>query len=736
MVESRAAAAKIIFAYAITFALGGLAISVLSYRFLFPALPAQAPIRKAAFLDQGWTADQRAQYYRTSQGSLIIPYSWFMALERPEPGNHEQFATQENLARYNLVADQGSPYNPDNLPIGFTSQVIDDDHLESMGCGSPPCRPGSALHRKWLTYTCAACHVEQLNYKGKSVIVDGGRGRWNFTVFNTTLANLLLVTRYEPAMFDRFAAKVIRIEKRSSLPGEKAVVRKELDEYLRSPVIVSALKAIVKRTYPTEEGYGRIDALGRGNNGQFEPLDPRNVLPANAPVLIPPLWYSHDFDWVQTVGAIRQPLGRNFAESWVVNSPVDLVNPDPAKRFHTTIRIPHMFWMETLLSVMSPPKWPEAVFGKVDQSAVELGRYLYEEKAFDHALDPAEEQWCPDAASADSYAPCPNPGMPRKGLCARCHTATEANPNENGKRYWQLPVYKVSVLDTDPLDAVNFSSRKVYTGVLKDLFAGKEEVGVGEALSRTTTQIVATEMDHQKIPLTDRLAEVGFRSNDFRAPLGYPARPLTGYWATPPYLHNGSVPNLYELMSPVSERSSIFWTGDPEFDPVKVGYRAEKFTGGFEFRTRRSLAGAVQNSIQELFAGHFQFRRDVDGNSNLGHEFRNAPRGTKGVIGPYLSPKERLAIIEYMKLMPGLKSPDGGEEFRRRTDLLKQMDQQYLHNHPRRKMVPSQVQSGPRSGREVVFDFRGRSAAKVSTAIGRNCPTINAKMASPELAIM
>ena len=44
-----------------------------------------------------------------------------------------------------------------------------------------------------------------------------------------------------------------------------------------------------------------MDALGRGSNGQFEPLDKRNMLVGNAPVLIPPLWYTHDYDWVHTV---------------------------------------------------------------------------------------------------------------------------------------------------------------------------------------------------------------------------------------------------------------------------------------------------------------------------------------------------------------------------------------------------------------------------------------------------
>lgn len=39
---------------------------------------------------------------------------------------------------------------------------------------------------------------------------------------------------------------------------------------------------------------------------------------------------------------------------------------------------------------------------------------------------------------------------------------------------------------------------------------------------------------------------------------GYAATPLTGVWANFPYLHNGSVPTLYHLLGPASERPRIF----------------------------------------------------------------------------------------------------------------------------------------------------------------------------------
>jgi hypothetical protein len=57
---------------------------------------------------------------------------------------------------------------------------------------------------------------------------------------------------------------------------------------------------------------------------------------------------------------------------------------------------------------------------------------------------------------------------------------------------------------------------------------------------------------------------------------------------------------------------------------VKVGYETGEIKGGYLYDIRR------------------------EGNSNKGHEFRNAERG-KGVIGPALSEEERWALIEYLK---------------------------------------------------------------------------------------
>ena len=105
--------------------------------------------------------------------------------------------------------------------------------------------------------------------------------------------------------------------------------------------------------------------------------------------------------------------------------------------------------------------------------------------------------------------------------------------------------------------------------------------------------------------------------------LGYKARPLTGIWATGPFLHNGSVPNLYQLLLPPAQRAASFPVGTREFDPKHVGY-----------------------SIEETAPGNTQVFSVVDargapipGNSNAGHDYGNGR----------LTEAQRLALVEYMK---------------------------------------------------------------------------------------
>ena len=73
---------------------------------------------KVIYLDQGWSADERIQFYYTSQGSQLIPYDWFLALEQPD--GFELLRSDKNMERLRFIPHaKDSQRNPDSLPIGF-----------------------------------------------------------------------------------------------------------------------------------------------------------------------------------------------------------------------------------------------------------------------------------------------------------------------------------------------------------------------------------------------------------------------------------------------------------------------------------------------------------------------------------------------------------------------------------------------------------------------------------------
>ncbi len=130
---------------------------------------------------------------------------------------------------------------------------------------------------------------------------------------------------------------------------------------------------------------------------------------------------------------------------------------------------------------------------------------------------------------------------------------------------------------------------------------------------------------------------------------GYKPRPLEGVWATPPFLHNGSVPTLYQMLLPPSKRDQRFFVGRREFDPTHVGYVTTPDADGDE--------------------DGFWLDTTLAGNHNTGHAFAaDAATWAKhlqdpvtnplpsGVIGPEFSDDERFAIVEYLKIhrdLPG-----------------------------------------------------------------------------------
>lgn len=117
---------------------------------------------------------------------------------------------------------------------------------------------------------------------------------------------------------------------------------------------------------------------------------------------------------------------------------------------------------------------------------------------------------------------------------------------------------------------------------------------------------------------------------DMASTYGYVATPLTGLWATAPYLHNGSIPTLWHLMHPEG-RPERFYVGGHRLDFSRVGIDGVADSAG----VYRYPTGYQPWSRPHLY----DTRRP--GLRNTGHDREFAP----------LTEAQKAALLEYLKLL-------------------------------------------------------------------------------------
>jgi len=580
----------------------GLGLAVALYYIANPKLPVYTPAQQVHYLEQ-WSAADRQTYYFTPQGTQVkgLRYDWFAALELPF--SQERFAAPEYMARFGFLIDpaqKATPNNPGNLPVGFARHQNPDSKDQ------------------FLDITCAACHTGELRFNGQAVRIDGGSAQHVLPAsvptlrggsFGQALVASLASTYYNPWKFERFARNVLG----SDYDAQHQVLREDFKSSLDTFLKV-AWNDTHRGLYPTEEGPGRTDAFGRIANASFgDAISPDNYRVANAPVDYPQLWDMWTFDWVQWTGSAQQPMARNIGEALGVGATLNFFDADgqPLKgdaRYPSSVRVRDLQLIEQTLQRLKPPAWPEDLLGSVDKPLAAKGRALFAEN------------------------------------CASCHVPRVKQVD--GRAVQQLKLLPVAAIGTDPTAANNIADHRF------DLTALQWDPAELATLDVQLHPKPTEPLDLSKLSVAKGLAYVtAFVENHayreanvtpaerpdidgFGLPIGvqelrvYKARPLTGVWATAPFLHNGSVPSIYQLLSPQDERATTFYKGTFEYDPKHLGYRTEAFTNGFVFDTR------------------------ITGNHNSGHEFRAGERGN-GVIGRLLQPEERWALLEYLKVLGG-----------------------------------------------------------------------------------
>lgn len=554
-------------------------ISLMLIQLAFSSIALAAP---PIYLDQNWTEKDRQFFYFEDQGSRLISYDIFLNLE--QANNQSLFRQDDNLSRLGLIPAEKSRRNPDALPIGVTR------NKDKMG------------------FSCAACHTQQIEYNGQVMRIDGGQPFFDLQQFLAEMDDALKVTVEDADKFTRFANRLL---------GDKASAKE-----------ISVLKARLNNAYQTRKasddvnhtdlkyGYGRLDAFGAILNRALMATGAKNNMnPPDAPTSYPYIWDTPHHDYVEWNGSQSNSnvgaLARNIGE--VIGVFGDL-KTEPTKfvglfdgGYPSSIQTESLRQLEKTVGKLYSPLWPDTL-PNINQALAQKGRPLYQQ------------------------------------YCISCHA--DINRTDPARQI-KVRMSTLSAIETDPLMAENAILRRGKSGKLE----GKPKYYVGgaplpaeaPAIDIANNWMVGVIKNN---PLQAFLAkqdaeEFGHSGEDVHSPkyvdgvllpadeavskkalLAYKARPLNGVWTSAPFLHNGSVPNLYELLLPAEERSKTFYVGSLVLDTKKVGFETTKTKNSFLFDT--TLAG----------------------NLNTGHEYGTGYDGL-----PALTEAQRWALIEYIKTL-------------------------------------------------------------------------------------
>ncbi|MHC5538410.1 di-heme-cytochrome C peroxidase [Singulisphaera rosea] len=625
-------------------------------------------------LPQNWTDEESNTFYNVPQGSLLVPYDWFLNLEQPTA--QEPFRDPKHLRTLGYITRLPDQKNPDGLPIGFTQDGPDEDGTRMLGL------------------TCAACHTSQINHNGIAYLIDGGPSMGNLEGFLEELASAFQATATDEAKFNRFAQAVLPptatdFEKDALRGGVRSVAN------LRAGYNERNLPKLKK----DQHGPGRIDAFGAIFNEVASTfLDiPENVAPANAPVSFPCLWDTPQHERVQWNGAAENKtsplgeflvgtknigaLGRNAGEVIGVFGHAEISKQERHifVRYKSSVNLKNLIAIEASLESLWSPLWPEEAFGPIDADAKARGENIFARECLschDSINRKSPTRRVPFKASDDGTDPNMNRNFERSASTGRLegrrktlltlerfgktapigailkHVVERAilkpvsNPFEIthelakaaiGKKPSDIidalnPGYRVTTtiefgdkklfgqVDSLIKQGQNLivsggrfhlmpSSRNILTeGAGDDLLDLRNPEGLRAAIGRFNNRLLArptgapaVDNEPDKTVITGATAKLGYKS-----------RPLNGIWATAPYLHNGSVPSLAELLKPENERTKSFHIGSIEFDTANVGFKDDPSQPVYD--------------------------TTLDGNSNAGHRY-----------GTQLTTDEKRDLLEYLK---------------------------------------------------------------------------------------
>lgn len=656
------------------------------------------------YLEQGWSEADSLWFYNTTQGSALLPYDFFVVLE--QQNSTDLFRSAKNIDLYRYLPQKSTFFNPDGFPVGFTKDSYQGRDYVGYTCAA--CHTGQINYTNQegnttairidggpamadmvsflaaLEKSMAATlndtdkrqrfidNVIALNNdydKSDDIVTDLEHWTKTRRLYNTINHSHIKYGYARLDAFGRIYNRVLQhmINKPQLANAMQLATSPTGNRILTDTQIKNVLVDVGENIIVDKQFTLILERLVSKDPG-YPGLNQRNVLrvfkqifnEADAPVSYPFLWDIAQSDYVQWNGVASNaavgPLGRNTGEVIGVFAILDWTShkkdgffdfslsakitgqdkKDERIDFKSSADLLNLGRLENHLKSLKSPLWPEEILGTINTEKAERGQLLYAQ------------------------------------YCQSCH---EVIDRSNWDRIVIAEMTGLEVIGTDTASAENGVFYKGKSGNLKHTVQGvdvgdlliKEDAPVLQILTSATKGVIATP-DPDKwfirrwteriytlaasffgntMPATIKSGNyiADTTSSPYNSLLAYKGRSLNGIWATAPYLHNGSVPTLYDLLLPTEKckkgpdygeyRPDEFRVGKREFDPKKVGFLSDG-DNGFRFTTHRvgdKNIGHVYGSCETL---------------QLTFKKLSSP---DPVPLPPFTPQQRWDLVEYMKTL-------------------------------------------------------------------------------------
>jgi cytochrome P450 len=621
------------------------------------------------------TSSEVDEFEHLSTGADIFPYDWFLRLKSARANelnqNWNTYFKDGLDQRASILYDQSHEFNSNyisgvkGLAVTWSgdgsknqSALKSDPEMNDtqLGKKAPIRITQGKLSIRMLGTNCAACHTGSIKTDDHHYKIIGGQSNFSmdwllkdmvvstlslFFDVDGQLAEFLQSFGYEHQTAKRLAkqfkketlrqlhlkpivllglnkAKLLEVIPTHTFVKDEKVISNRLKQLLRLTLqldehqelgnelekrmdfIAMLVSGTPKKTFQNghwtkykevDAGYGRVDAF----NNAFNKLLRNKIEKINlsAAVGYPPIWGIQNKYTMHYTGNTNSVMNRNVGVTMAAGA----VFLD--ENSQSTVHFDNLYRLENLMYKIDAPNWKQ-IFSKetdaqfkIKTTRVEMGSKLYQKN------------------------------------CASCHDPLSVH-NE-----FKFPLYEYKrvphqVLGTDPNLAINIvkpirplTDPSSYPAS----FYMKQTNGLIDAFF---SQSKTNESKKYDYTFQEYRGDAWFKDiHADNSELTYVPRDLAGMWATAPFLHNNSVPTLWDLLSKPENRPTLFKVKDRKFDPVLVGLKDYN----------ENLDHCYDK--KGLHSDRYQcFNVNHPGNSNLGHDFSTD-----------LTDEEKLNLIEYLKVI-------------------------------------------------------------------------------------